>query len=344
MNQPWPAEDLEPVTRCPACGGMQRKLLHADLTDRVFCVAPGYWSLYRCMACGSGYLDPRPTRASIGRAYAGYYTHDAVDESIVRRKGGLRSWLHDLINGYMNKRYGLNRAPARAMGRWLIPLLPPLRTAADSECRRLPPLPEGGGRVLDVGCGSGGFLSLAREAGWQVEGIDPDGEAVKTARARDLDVRHGGVELLEEFHDHYDVITLNHVIEHVHDPAALLDRLYRALKPGGLLSLETPNLDSLGANRYGRNWRGLEPPRHLTIFDAGALRGLLDKTGFKDIRQHWRGMVVFGVFAESDAIAAGSDTRSASRNGWPPLGDVFAECMEMLHPRRREFLTFTARK
>lgn len=79
----------------------------------------------------------------------------------------------------------------------------------------------------------------------------------------------------------FDVITLNHVIEHVSDPIELLRSCYRLLKLGGQLWLQTPNIDSLGSRRYGRHWRGLEPPRHLVLFDPVSLRSALHQAGFQ---------------------------------------------------------------
>lgn len=342
--RPWPQSDLEAVPQCPVCNSSERSLLYKGLTDRVFGVADGMWDLYRCSHCASGYLDPRPTAASIGRAYAGYYTHDAEDHPIVRRKGGIRSLLHDLINGYQNRRYGLRRSPASPLGRWLLPFFPSLRTAADAECRHLPPLPACGGRLLDVGCGNGGFLMLARQAGWQVEGLDFDAGAVQAARSRGLEVHHGGVEILEERSACYDVITLCHVIEHVHDPVATLRRLHALLKPGGMLWLDTPNLSSLGASRFGPHWRDLDPPRHLVLFTHSSLINSLAKAGFGSIKQHWRGMSLFEVYASSESIEAGGIGFGASHQGRPPLRDVLAELREMVQPSRREFITISARK
>ena len=342
--RPWPRADLESVPRCPVCGSAERSLLYTGLTDRVFCVADGAWDLYRCAQCASGYLDPRPTPESIGRAYAGYYTHDAEDHPTVRRKGRIRSLLHDLVNGYQNHRYGLQRSPALPIGRWLLPLLPSLRTAADAECRHLPPLPAGGGRLLDVGCGNGGFLLLARQAGWQVEGLDFDAGAVRAARSRGLEVHHGGIEVLGGCSACYDVITLCHVIEHVHDPITTLRRLHALLKPGGMLWLDTPNLASLGAARFGQHWRDLDPPRHLVLFTPESLRGALAKAGFRNVEQHWRGLSVFDVFATSDALGQERSAQSASYQGRPPLHAVLAELREMAQPARREFLTLSARK
>jgi 2-polyprenyl-3-methyl-5-hydroxy-6-metoxy-1,4-benzoquinol methylase len=342
--RPWPQADLETVPYCPVCGSVERSLFYKGLTDRVFCVADGAWDLYRCAQCSSGYLDPRPTPESIGRAYASYYTHDVEDHPIVRRKGRIRSLLHDLINGYQNRRYGLRRTPALSIGRWLLPLMPSLRTAADAECRHLPSLPAGGGRLLDVGCGNGGFLMLALQAGWQVEGLDLDAGAVQAARSRGLEVHHGGIEVLGERSACYDVITLSHVIEHVRNPVATLCRLYALLKPGGVLWLDTPNLASLGAMRFGPHWRDLDPPRHLVLFTPSSLMNSLVAAGFGSCKRHWRGMSLFDVYAPSEAIANGGTGINASRQGRPPLRDVLAELREMIQPARREFLTLSARK
>jgi len=342
--RPWPERDLEAVPNCPVCGSDKRALLYQDLTDRVFGFADGTWNLYRCAHCGGAYLDPRPTPLSIGRAYAGYYTHQTQDHPIVRRKGLPRTLLHDSINGYQNWRYGLKRSPSSPLGRWLLLVIPPLRSAADAECRHLPPLPPGGGRLLDVGCGNGGFLMLAQQAGWQVEGLDFDADAVLTARSRGLTVRHGGTEVLDGEHDRFDVITLCHVIEHVHDPRSVLCRLHSLLKPGGTLWLDTPNLDSLGSRRFRANWRDLDPPRHLVIFTASSLRKALRDSGYSAIHQHWRGMSVFEVYAASEAIARSGTAKGGSYRGRPPMHAIAAELREMMQPARREFLTVSAKK
>lgn len=318
--------------------------MYAGLTDRIFRVAPGRWNLQECSACGSAYLDPRPDRATIGLAYANYYTHCAHGSTTVRRIGAIRTLLHDWLNGYVNACYGLQRSPARRVGRFLIPLFVPLRAAADAECRHLLRPPVGGGGLLDVGCGNGQFLKVAREMGWNVEGVDFDEQAVGVARAAGLEVRLGGVELFEGVSERYDVITLSHVIEHVHDPIDVLGRIHRLLKPGGRLWLETPNLGSVGHRLYGPHWRGLEPPRHLVLFTAASLRSVLHKVGFLQVSQQFRGLVLYSMFAASEAIGQDGDVLSASRGGRPKVSDVLAEAYEMVVPSRREFLTFVAQK
>lgn len=341
----WPEGGLEYVDRCPVCGGNICSLLYAGLTDKIFGVARGRWNLYSCGVCGSAYLNPRPNAATISQAYTSYYTHEQSSSLVVRRIGRLRTILHDLLNDYMNDRFGMRRHPASRWGRWLVPLCPPLKAAADSECRHLFRQPnKAGGLLLDIGCGNGDFLALARDMGWQVEGVDFDPKAVEVAQSRGLNVRQGGIELLENISDKYDVITLSHVIEHVHAPIDLLQSIYRMLKPGGMLWLETPNVRSLGHRKYKENWRGIEPPRHLVLFNCEILKCLLTRIGFTKIRQYWHGMSVFTIYAASDALVQGLPAVGIRRASIPPLGDMKDELREMLAPERREFIAMTAQK
>lgn len=343
-TKPWPSDGLEAVPNCPVCGNTQRELLYNDLTDRVFGVAPGIWTLYRCKQCESAYLDPRPNRTTIGLAYKDYYTHTAEDTPEAQPKSPLVRQLHAWLNDYINARYGLNRKPAGLGGRWLVSLVPSFKAKADAKLRHLSRPPTNGGRLLDVGFGNGGFLKLATEMGWNAEGIDFDPKAVEVARARGLKVRCASAMDLSAQNEQFDVITLSHVIEHVHSPTTLLEDLYRLLKPGGTLWLETPNINSMGARKFGQNWRGLEAPRHLTIFNSKSLPMLLKQIGFWQINQHWHGVIALSIYLESDSLTYRSHKRSSSNSRSILLTALFAEILEMSAPCKREFLTFTADK
>lgn len=157
-----------------------------------------------------------------------------------------------------------------------------------------------------------------------------------------MDVSVGGIDALDAVNERYDVITLSHVIEHVGDPNDALLRLQGALKPGGRLWLETPNLGSLGYRLFGRNWRGLEPPRHLVLFNPRSLRESLARAGFCDVHQRWDAMVSFDVLRASAAIRDRRPVAGAGavKKGWPR--EFLIECIEALWPPGREFLTFTA--
>ncbi len=186
-----------------------------------------------------------------------------------------------LGNGYRNSRYGTRFLPANRVGNVLFKFLPNARLSFDRQLRYLPRLPAGG-RLLDLGFGSGAFLELAREGGWTVTGADPDPIVVETARERGLDVRQGGIEAFSDQTGSFDVVTLSHVIEHVPNPQDTLKSAYNLLKPGGTLWICTPNLAGPGHRQFGRHWRGLEPPRHLVIFNRRALLKCAASLGFTD--------------------------------------------------------------
>src|SRR4051794_7499750 len=99
-----------------------------------------------------------------------------------------------------------------------------------------------GGRLLEVGSAGGHFLAAAREAGYDVLGIEPSGAGAEAARRRfGLEVREGFVEEIALPAESFDAIASFHVLEHIPDPLPALERLHSWLKPGGALVLEVPN-------------------------------------------------------------------------------------------------------
>lgn len=213
----WPVEGLEYVQHCPVCGKSKREQLYSGLTDRVFGCAPGRWDLYQCKSCRSAYLDPRPTLSTIYLAYQTYYTHQRPTLHATEELSGTRRLVRSLANGYRNYWYRSDFKPSNPLGPYIIGLLPSYRKRLDREMRFLPPL-NPGGRLLDVGFGSGAFMAHAESIAWKVSGVDPDSIAVANARSAGLDTRQGGIEAFSERHEQFDVITMSHVIEHVHDP------------------------------------------------------------------------------------------------------------------------------
>jgi len=255
--------------------------IHRHLTDELFGV-PGEWSFRQCSdrACGLIWLDPVPVEEDIGLAYHGYHTHDYARTTPRGRALGRR--LAGVVKaGYLARRYGYGAGSVSHAGRWLgvLAYLDVVRRAwLDRQVMYLPARPAG--RLLDVGCGNGSMLQRLAELGWQVEGIDFDPDAVQQARARGLCVRLGALRDQAYPDEHFDAITMSHVVEHVHDPLALLRECHRILTAGGRLALVTPNADSLGHRLFGAAWRGLEPPRHLHLFRRPALRALARRAGF----------------------------------------------------------------
>jgi SAM-dependent methyltransferase len=297
----WPADGLEAVPRCPVCGAEDRAPLYDGLRDRAFGTAPGEWSLVRCERCASAFLDPRPTPETIGLAYRSYYTHvdtAAGPPPVNRIREGLA---HD----YRRARWGYSQGDEIRGGDLVARLLRSRAAIVDREIRHLPATP--GGRLLDVGCGNGAFVARMTGLGWRAEGIDPDADGVAAARAAGLDVTEGMLEAIDDA-EHaaaYDAITLSHVIEHVHDPLADLQRARRLLRPGGVLWIATPNLESLGHRRFRRDWLGLDPPRHLVLFTRASLNDLLRTAGFEPQPPPVAAPQAWLSFSPSAAIAQG---------------------------------------
>jgi SAM-dependent methyltransferase len=139
-------------------------------------------------------------------------------------------------------------------------------------------------RLLDVGFGVGTVLRAAASAGWQVHGIEKSSLAVKKARLSGFSSVQEGDFLTADYpREHFDVMTLMDVIEHLPDPVRFLVRSWELLRPGGLLYLSTPNAGSVSARVLGLDWTVVSPPEHLHLFTPSSIRRALFTGGFGDV-------------------------------------------------------------
>jgi len=138
------------------------------------------------------------------------------------------------------------------------------------------------GRLLEVGCGNGLFMTAMRQTGdWEVWGVDVSESAVRRARERSgLDVFHGELGEARFADSTFDVVVMWDVLEHVHRPKDTLLEIRRVLKRDGVLVLRVPLLDSWDRQLFGRYWAGWDAPRHLTLFSKETLRLMLAQSGF----------------------------------------------------------------
>jgi SAM-dependent methyltransferase len=333
--------------RCLVCGspGIQ---LYNGLHDHLFGVQ-GEWAVKRCSdgGCGLLWLDPMPIEEDIAMAYQHYYTHR--DNPELHSSLALRMY-HLLSEGYLASKYGYGR---EAIGWWqkalglMIYLHPPQRSNLDFSVMYLPAKP--GGRVLEVGCGAGKNLVRLQELGWQCEGVDVDGAAVQNACAKGLNVHQGTLEDRHFSADHFDAIISSHVIEHVHDPRSFLLECRRVLRSGGTFIAVTPNSSSLAHSMFRANWRGLEPPRHLHLFNRDSIQNLVRKAGFTEANIDTTMHGANWIFAASEGIAA-----KRGVGGWrvpDPLKRPWANGMQFVewfrlksNPSIGEELLLVARK
>jgi SAM-dependent methyltransferase len=288
--------------RCPACGGPGERV-HAGLRDRLLGAA-GEWSLFACGGCGLTWLEPRPSPEALAALYAGYHTHAAPERPSWWRRA-VRRAVPAAVLGYAEA--GVPRS-IPGWERWLGRVLAALGPLREAGWRSAMGLPAGRrGRMLDVGCGAGAFPALMRELGWDASGAEPDPAAAEVAR-RALGAGRVHTGTLEELGlpaASFDAITLSHVIEHLPDPVATLRECARLLRPGGCVALATPNTRSLARRRFGPDWRGWEPPRHLFLFDPPSLRRAAEAAGLRVLEEATPASAAYFVYAESAGLAAG---------------------------------------
>jgi SAM-dependent methyltransferase len=268
------------TTACPMCGQRQEQQLFVG-GDLLHPTAERF-RLVNCLNCGHLFQNPRPTATAIDRYYPPEYMPflRAIEDepSLFKR---------------------LERSYGRAM-----------------RCQRVHRMAGKVGRLLDVGCATGIFLDGMRRLGWQVQGVEPSASAVAYARSRfGLDVFEGRLEDAHYPANHFDVITLWDVLEHVHEPRQVLGELARIMRPGGLLVMSLPNPDSLEARLIGEHWLGWDLPRHLNLFRPMFLRTHLAEAGFatEAIQSFTAGYSVLLMSLEQQLASAGRNPQTLLR-------------------------------
>ena len=140
-----------------------------------------------------------------------------------------------------------------------------------------------GAHLLDIGCGEGFFLYSASRAGYTTKGIELSEDAAEYAKREfGLDVEAKPFEQVRFPENHFDVITLWQVLEHVPHPSMILKEVYRILKPEGLLALSTPDIGGLPARILGRRWWNIRR-LHINQFTTVTLATTLKNIGFRNI-------------------------------------------------------------
>lgn len=233
-------------SQCPLCnaGSINRYL---SCTDHL--VSGEVYELFRCEECGFVFTQDHPDEQMIGRYYDSedYISHSDTKSGLINRlyRAGRNIMLHKKLKF----------------------------TETISRINR--------GRILDIGCGTGYFAAKMKENGWIVTGIEPE------VKAREVGISRFGLEILEPEKisslagGSFDVITMWHSLEHLHDPYNYSLEILRLLKPDGLLISALPNCDSYDARHYGGSWAAYDVPRHLWHFTPKTFSLFAEKTGFK---------------------------------------------------------------
>ena len=276
---------------CPLCFSRSKRRLFAG-HDRVH-PHEGDFAVVECIACGFRFTSPRPTRESMARFYPDVYgpyqgfgpnglsLFDPRSSFLVRFK-------NELKYSVLTKQYGckLQESPSQQSGLNHIPEC--IREMAEKLAFRLhkhrnPRLPicNGNSKALDVGCGNGHYLLFLRQLGWDVTGFDIENHVDPAVVDAGIPVYTGSLESLPPQQGPFTLISMWHVLEHFHDPAAELQRVRGLLSHDGTLLIEVPNCESISAKLLRSHWHQWDLPRHLSHFTPDSLVRLLSKTGFR---------------------------------------------------------------
>lgn len=135
-------------------------------------------------------------------------------------------------------------------------------------------------KILDVGCGAGYFLNIAKKRGWDVYGTEYSELAVEYCTKNGINMRKGVLNAALFTENDFDVITSFEVLEHINNPQSELGNIYSLLRPGGLFYFTTPNFNGLLRYYLKVKYNIIHYPEHLTYYTPKTINYILKRTGF----------------------------------------------------------------
>jgi 2-polyprenyl-3-methyl-5-hydroxy-6-metoxy-1,4-benzoquinol methylase len=239
---------------CPVCNHSNVQIA---IESQDFSLTQKAFSVLHCNHCSCRFTSPVPNQDEIGQYYKfnGYISHTDTKE------------------GWMNRLYHFVRTKTLAdKTKWVQSLFTGHK-----------------GHLLDIGAGTGAFAHAMQQKAWNVTGLEPD--AVTRDKAFEIHQLHlqSTDTIFDLPENEFEVITMWHVLEHVHTLKSYLNQCFKSLKYNGRLIIAVPNYTSFDAKYYKKYWAAYDLPRHLYHFSPKSMAILLNEMGFEivSIRPMW---------------------------------------------------------
>jgi 2-polyprenyl-3-methyl-5-hydroxy-6-metoxy-1,4-benzoquinol methylase len=240
---------METLNNCPVC---KQDQFRQFLSCIDYTVSRETFTVVQCDACGFRFTNPRPDGNEIGKYYQAvdYISHSDTNKGIVNK-------LYRAVRNY-------------TIGK-KVTLINKLTQNLKPETRNL----------LDIGCGTAEFLHASKQNGWNITGIEPSEVARKNAEQKYHITPLPQEKLFELNEKKFNVVTLWHVLEHVHELDKTIQQINKILLDDGVLIVAVPNCNSWDAKKYGAYWAAWDVPRHLYHFTETDIKKLFGRSGFK---------------------------------------------------------------
>jgi len=239
---------------CPVCNS---KSIEKDTDSKDYTVSKEIFPIWKCHSCSFKFTQDVPSQNAIGR----YYKSDNYVSHSDTKKGLIHSLYHAVRSITLKSKRNL--------------------IISETKLKK--------GNILDIGCGTGAFLSEMKSADWSIVGLEPDQMAAEKASSLYGIQPQNPIELFSKAPESFDAITMWHVLEHVHQLEEYIVQLKKILKKDGVLFIAVPNYTSFDSKLYKDHWAGYDVPRHLYHFSPKSMEVLMNNHGFniKKIKPMW---------------------------------------------------------
>jgi 2-polyprenyl-3-methyl-5-hydroxy-6-metoxy-1,4-benzoquinol methylase len=251
------------LTKCEICRSKEIKPLFKQ-KDKNLNISQEFY-LSKCSNCKVIFLNPQPSYKELEKYYSSdkYYSLKQIQSKEESNKVKLNFYLY---NRYFNSKN--NNFIAKIL---FSPLKFMIRGTKIEKNKN----------ILDIGSGSGQFLYEMKESGMNVWGVEPGDFDNKGNKKYNLNIKNSDLIKAKYQKEFFDVITMNHVLEHLNNPEENIKEVHRILKNKGNFIIGIPNSNSLAYKIFKKNWHQLDIPRHLFNYSNKNVRILLEKNGFK---------------------------------------------------------------